>query len=809
MEKIDYHEEPRATGLVRPVLGSVLLNDTIYIVSDSMIWSLPINTLNEEHSQLTAVTPIPPIASSALPVTIIADAHSNGFLIMDGSFKTYQFNIKSRQLSTLPMFNNTTTMLPSHRVGYASVSTADDQAMLIHGGKTIVNGSATTTCVKDTFWSFNLFHRQWTSLKTDDTSRMRYGHTLSMLRDGRVVMLGGKSCIQDNRLLDMANAVVYDTHKSQWYNQVLNGQIPAPRMYHSAVTTSQDKIVICGGQDGTPPPFHTYLSTNRQLKDMAALLDTTTWEWKDIESSVDNQPLPQVMASALIVNGTKMVYGLGESYQTIHDGLYMLDSEALKWQPRAIDFAWLSEGQTASPGTVLGVAAIIALCFAFIVLLALAWILWRLGRQAIFHGIFSLRSELWDPRPGEPGWIEICRLAMKFAFGSYIVYLVFSLTSQIMHSPIIDQLSYDQADDGSIDVPDVRFCFDNIQQQEPFVRCSTDYGIQCSQYLQKFYPPTARERVCTLFRAPDTVRLASPIHRKAAGSYLKFDYYGNAAQVQISIYHRNHDPNLDVYNLKTKNDTFGWTTPYEESHFRAAESATYHHYEQQHLVAANRIHTGSYALGKRIALEKESWWNYIGYASDTTTWYQVTSSKLVSEASPPIYLSGEQPLGSLHLFPERYSTQIISEQRAFTVLQALGVLGGMFGLLVTAQHWLFGYRPRSPYGVVQRWSIGQMRMSLLKGLVRNFKQQHENVPIVHPLKKTSAAHERMGRLEDRLHTLEQLFQAYYIDDEIFQSLDQAFTQPRPTTTTNNRPTNDSLLRLRLPSFKKAKESTSL
>ncbi|KAI7851843.1 hypothetical protein BDC45DRAFT_204512 [Circinella umbellata] len=831
MEAVEYHEKPRATDLISPILGSTVLNNnTICIVSDSTIWSFPAYLLNNVRSQLTEVASVPSTALSPQSFILVPTTSNNesddGFLIMDGSFKPHQFIIASREWSSRPPSTTSVTITknnntfveqePSARAEYATtISVSDNQqkSVFIHGGKSILNDTASTTCATDSFWSYHLLQQRWIPIKANNNNNNSnddfgnyYGHTMSMLSDGRIVMLGGKLCNQHNKLINFTSTLIYDTQNSQWLKQILDGPIPAPRIYHSAITTNQDKIIICGGQNGEPPPFHTYISANNQLGEMAALLDTTTWKWKSIEPSINSQPLPQSKATAFIVNETKIVYGLGETYQTLQDGLYILDSETLNWEPDKNASSQIHNESTA-PGTILSVAAIVALCFTFVSLLIVAGILWRVGRNAIFNGISSLKNELWDPRPGEPGWIEISRLTMRFAFGSYLVYLVFSLTSQIIHSPIIEQIYYDETPDGTIDVPDVRFCFDDYRTNEPYVRCATDYGVDCSQYLKKFYPSTSHEKICALFRAPDYVRLAAPTHRKAAsGSYLKFDYYGNATQVGITIYHRNHNPNLAVYNLKTEDDTFDWDTSFEEDQFRSSELSTYQQYGKGYLVPANRVHTSSYALGKRIVLKK-SWWNYIGYASATVSHYQITSSKMVSEVSPPTYLGNESPLGSLHLFPELYSTEIAAEQRAFTILQALGVLGGMFGLLVTAQHWFFGYRPQSPYGVVQRWSRGQLRMSLLEGLVTNFKQQHENVPIVHPLKKTSAAHIRMGLLEDRLHTLEQLFQAYYIDDEIFKSLDQAFTGPRPPpqATVDNRTLNDNLLRLRLPSFKKPKD----
>lgn len=95
----------------------------------------------------------------------------------------------------------------------------------------------------------------------------------------------------------------------------------------SCGAAATNNIVICGGkirrltdatwinkpspgQDGAAPPFHTYASADKKLGDMAALLNTQTWEWTLAHPSAD-QPLPQAMAAAAIVNGSNLIYGLG------------------------------------------------------------------------------------------------------------------------------------------------------------------------------------------------------------------------------------------------------------------------------------------------------------------------------------------------------------------------------------------------------------------------------------------------------------------------------------------------------------------
>ncbi|KAI7874980.1 hypothetical protein K492DRAFT_173885, partial [Lichtheimia hyalospora FSU 10163] len=304
------------------------------------------------------------------------------------------------------------------------------------------------------------------------------------------------------------------------------------------------------------------------------------------------------------------------------------------------------------------------------------------------------------------------------------------------------------------------------------------------------------------------------------GSYLKFDYYGTppppresqddsiGPRIEMSLYHQEHDPNIAMYDIpgiqQQEQLTFAWRSEYEEAQFLSTEQQQQPH-TFQFALEPHRVHTGSYMLLERIVLDEDSWWNYIGFESDTNTRYELDEHHVMVHAEPTDarYSSQPAPYGSVHLFPASFETKVINEQRAFTLVNALGVVGGMFGLFMTIESALCGFRPRSPLGIFHRWSIGQMRQSLLRGLQAMFSSHEGDVPIVHPLKREPTAkkkpihgdeaivhdkdddivdHEdqeeiddekRMERLEYRLHTLERLFQAYYIDDEIFRSLDRA------------------------------------
>lgn len=91
--------------------------------------------------------------------------------------------------------------------------------------------------------------------------------------------------------------------------------------------------------------------------------------------------------------------------------------------------------------------------------------------------------------------------------------------------------------------------------------------------------------------------------------------------------------------------------------------------------------------------------------------------------------------------------------------------------------------------IVQRWSFGDMKRSLLRGLSTSFRTtESSGIPFIHPVHRrfsmlynnnrpgelpTESNGERVARVEERMQVLELLFKSYYVDDEIFRSLDYA------------------------------------
>lgn len=376
---------------------------------------------------------------------------------------------------------------------------------------------------------------------------------------------------------------------------------------------------------------------------------------------------------------------------------------------------------------------------------------------------------------------------------------------------------------------------------------------------------------CLLFNAPSSFRLGPTSERiHSNGSFLKFDYYykvngriplmndisADSNQLQVTVYNKlntleRRDPNYDI-NIHTDKDEmsiFDWSNTAEEDERYKYANARDNTIRNSYHLNFGFASTINFELIKRVTLNAGVW-NYAGIASSVSTRHEIET------AETPEYFStvydpssgAPQPLGSLHVIPLTTQTKVLREQKAFAFINAMGIFGGLFGLLFSLQSCLFGYRPRSPWGYMHRWSFGHFRSSLLRGLQVNFFPNNSPIALgsasptlpfrnqeqlhryrmspidvkpstlssrmnpimeanhVHPLTvqpklsiqtknlqnstpsyllPTSPTlsvpvghHEeekeiRMALIEDRIHMLERLFQAYYIDDEIFRSLAHA------------------------------------
>jgi hypothetical protein len=212
-------------------------------------------------------------------------------------------------------------------------------------------------------------------------------------------------------------------------------------------------------------------------------------------------------------------------------------------------------------------------------------------------------------------------------------------------------------------------------------------------------------------------------------------------------------------------------------------------------VDVNSYTAATYSLTETRSLTN-SIWNYFGFASIYKTALGITQK--VGDATTTDDSTDTWVMAAILLVkPSEYAVHLIKEQRVSTILGGLASAGGVFSVFITIQTLLFGFRPDSPWGIVHRMSWGRQSKTLKEDLRDQFNTSNSPVPMVSRVRGEyyslpEASHSttlemtplninddhfsdglKLRKVEDRIQLLEDLFKTYYINDEIFQKLNEA------------------------------------
>ncbi|KAG1467225.1 hypothetical protein G6F56_004526 [Rhizopus delemar] len=542
-----------------------------------------------------------------------------------------------------------------------------------------------------------------------------------------------------------------------------------------------------------------------------AILDTNTWSWS-IPSVSGIPPSRRILASSGILDGEHLTIAFGEG-----KGIYYNDVNVISINT----WSWLQAFRTTNTsGSFLSgsvIAGIVVACvFAGIILL---FMLWRFQTN-ILRLLMRIYKSIWKPRIGEPFWAEITRIVFQiillFIFTIFLVFVI----RQAIDSPKVTQTIEAAADE--VDIPDIRFCFDGYpnypdrDSRATGITCSNDMEASCDSDIQAldmsifspFFTGNLGTIACYLFRPSAGSKLADTPGSNN-GSQILFTMYGDQSidygRIHISVYPQRMDPNVIVYNISDNNVLLN-----------EAEVVKWQNNEKNDIQVEN-VYTIepftysalSYNLIDRSYLQSDRW-NILGFLPIAEFTQEVDTT--FRQGTPDSnYMSAHSNLGVLTVYPSKFATTTKKEVKNYTLVNALGIIGGIAGLLLTIQAWVFGFRPKSPWGVIHRWSIGKMKRSLLNGLRSKFRTTDSGIPLVDPVHRRFSMADlsqmeenemqrvdcgkenddrRMNRMEERVQMLEMLFKAYYVDDEVFRSLDDA----NRTKQTNN----SSILLHRIP-----------
>ncbi|KAG1149970.1 hypothetical protein G6F37_000920 [Rhizopus arrhizus] len=629
------------------------------------------------------------------------------------------------------------------------------------------------------FHKFDISTGQFTELPGPGVSCS--GHTASYLSTGQLVILGGAvSPISGNNSYDaltpMNQTMVYDTITNTWSTKTItsnNDTFPSSRMAHNAVVTSDNNIIIFGGTNLEGQQDKEYFNS-------LAILDTNSWTWT-VPNVQGIPPVGRTLASAGILDGKHLTVAFGMSLNSFYNDVNVLNISTNTWlQSFSTEGSHsLSNSSSLSGGIIAGIV-IACVVVALIVLL----LLWRF--QTYIRWLFMrIHKDIWKPRTGEPLWAETTRIVFQiFLLFIFTVFLVFMIR-QVINSPNVTQSIEEQVD--TVSIPDIRFCFEGYTDDpdithNPGVDCQTESGYSCNLHIQKLdmsrftpgYTGSSGQTTCFLFRPPPDFVLSST-EGYSNGSRLIFTFFDNSSviegSIQVSIYPQNTDPNLIVYGLSN------------EVHMDEDAISSWKMNEINN-IQINNVYNLEPPMGGALSYTfvnhhylQNNAWNYVGFSPITNSTVDIRTAF----SSKTLYASFNDTRSQLIVYPERFVNMTDKEVKIYTLVNAFGFMGGIFGLFATLQACLFGFRPRSPWGFVHRWSVGGMRRSLFRGLQSNFKKTDFGIPLVEPVRPYTAnvvqteenEAQRMVRMEGRIQMLEALLKSYYVDDEVFESVKQA------------------------------------
>ncbi|KAI9019509.1 hypothetical protein CLU79DRAFT_757590 [Phycomyces nitens] len=727
------------------------------------------------------------------------------------TIRTYTYDLQSANASWNEIF-------PVSNIG--PVMRRNFTATLAPNGKVYIYGG---TDYKELYmyndlWSFDPNTLVYTNLTLPNQTH-RYGHTATALPNGQIVFIAGlysDGLISASYYRNMDKIDIFDTNTNQWKQQNAKGISDEGRRYASAeLGPDNSTIFFFGGINTTITYFNNIF-----------LLNTTTWIWS-IPRVSGAYPAGRSSFSMgfLDKNILAIFYGTGLNFgYTDINILHIGDHESPKyaWLNGPNDYLELSQTEKTprkmNGGEIAGIA-IGVLLFAII----FGFCVWKTLKDVNLLPS-ALQDLIWDPRSGEPMWTEISRMILQLILAFlFVAYVIFSIR-QAIESPTTSITISKRVP--SVQVPDIRFCIEDIAAPEysfptesedvnDSLFCLTDTAYPCVDYitplnmsvhLPKFEDSIGRIN-CYLFSPPDWFNLGETSDGYSNGTKLQFTFNGGVQgtfMIRMTQYPPGLDPNVKVYNVSTTNvplimsdqEVEEWVLSDSQG---KGDPNTFTVFPYEALNIQYQIKDHQYL--------QDTGWNKVGFLSHYNHTPEITFSSTRSNFSMvnERYMTyNEDIFGSTTVYPMDYVSVVEQDQRIHTIINSLGSVGGIFSIILGIQVLLFGFRPKSPWGIVQRWSFGSTRYSLRRNLRNRFDTLGTPVPFASPVHDRFVTknkkyddqidesetvllenqrdedfkdlQSRLCQMEKRAQLTERLLQAYYIDIEIFKELEIAIGQ---------------------------------
>ncbi|KAI9010834.1 hypothetical protein CLU79DRAFT_772887 [Phycomyces nitens] len=718
---------------------------------------------------------------------------------------TYDFQSSTPFWKEIFAINNATG--PLIRMGF-QLSLAPNGKVYIYGG-----AEAESPYSFNELWSFDPITFEYTSL-TQPNQLYRNSHSATVLPNGQIVYIGGNVSKNktDRMYMPSLNEIdIYDTNTDKWIHINATGESLEGRTDPGTLLGPDKKTIILYGGSNIDISH---------LNDVL-LLNTDTWVWSRPKILGDYPTARYTFTMGYLTENTILI--LSESlfekpYNYIN--ILAIDGQGdpkYSWVNSPADLPDSDHSVTIynkmDKGTLAGI-----IIGSILLALILGFCAWKTYKD-IYYLPCLLRWIIWNPRRGEPMWTELFRLLVQCILAFlFILYLVFSIR-QVINSPTTSIIISTKA--SSVAIPDIRICFEGWIKPDDLYRsypdtsytqsyCSSDREISCDEFLTKLdmqvHTPVFSDSVaaseCHLFAPPSWFRLGDGDEGNRNGTKLHIKFSGNmsvAGTVRITQYPPGMDPNVKIYKINTTDvpqvmseqaiDEWGVRDMQGKS-----DPNTF-------IIYTNDSLTMQYQVQDHQYLE-ETGWNQLGLLARYNHTPEISSSIFVGDFNVyrnKMFYSNEGMFGTIDLYPSEYATVVQQDQKIHSILNSLGSVGGILSLILGIQAWLFGFRPKSPWGIVQHFSCGFMKRSLGRGLQKKFDSLDTPVPFVSLVnnnfdkkqynsqidesnitlledpqgEELKYLRNRMCLMERRVQLTERLLEAYYVDDEVFRELSVA------------------------------------
>lgn len=189
----------------------------------------------------------------------------------------------------------------------------------IVGRKIVIHGGWDGSEVFNDLWIFNTDSFAWMQPKTTGFGpTARFGHTMSLTGDGRLIMFGGCSIVKDTGIPRYHDDIrQLDTDTMTWTRPRINGAVPSGRYGHSSLLINGSNIIVFGGWGSLG--IQNCDSINNPAAHSFHCLDTTTMTWS-VMAQTGKKAIKHVYNhSACISNNIMYVFGGYDGRQASSD----------------------------------------------------------------------------------------------------------------------------------------------------------------------------------------------------------------------------------------------------------------------------------------------------------------------------------------------------------------------------------------------------------------------------------------------------------------------------------------------------------